>query len=310
VLYNSPITDCLFIRHFRRPTGGNVTVRDFFFHASEHSALSTRIWFTPDSRHRESGLWDRLDPAQIAAAPEWHTSGLAVVNGKDWNLIPGDTCRTVIHLVQHLGYPGDPLLRSFLGRRAYRICVSPEVLASVRPFADGPLYLIPNAIDDTLFQPQPARPPGSVLIAGAKEPGLAQTIARCFPNATLLLEWLPQEEFAHMARSHDIAVTLPGREEGFFRPALEAMACGCAVVCSDCSGNRAHCIDTITCLQPSWGDAAAHVEAIRRLLADSALRVRLQAEALEMAARHSLAAQRARFHAVLDEILSGAPFRL
>jgi GT2 family glycosyltransferase len=62
--------------------------------------------------------------------------------------------------------------------------------------------------------------------------------------------------------------------EGFCLPALEAMATGAAVVCTDAHGNRDFCVDGENCLMP-----ASRTEdvrgAIERLLADPALCERL-----------------------------------
>ena len=62
--------------------------------------------------------------------------------------------------------------------------------------------------------------------------------------------------------------------EGFCLPALEAMATGAAVVCTDAHGNRDFCDDEVNCLMPE-----ASVEsvsgAISRLLGDPQLRTKL-----------------------------------
>ncbi len=39
--------------------------------------------------------------------------------------------------------------------------------------------------------------------------------------------------------------------EGFALPPLEAMATGCAVVCTDAHGNRDFCVDGVNCLMPA-----------------------------------------------------------
>jgi len=72
--------------------------------------------------------------------------------------------------------------------------------------------------------------------------------------------------------------------EGFALPPLEAMAAGCAVVCTDAHGNRDFCVDGENCLMPEPApDAVA--AAIARLLDDRALRERLVAAGRETA-RH------------------------
>jgi len=71
--------------------------------------------------------------------------------------------------------------------------------------------------------------------------------------------------------------------EGFCLPALEAMATGGAVVCTDAHGNRDFCIDGENCLMPA-ADAAAVSAAITRLLADAGLRQQLGAAGAQTAA--------------------------
>lgn len=62
--------------------------------------------------------------------------------------------------------------------------------------------------------------------------------------------------------------------EGFALPPLEAMATGCAVVCTDAHGNRDFCVDEENCLmaEPERDSVGA---ALARVLVDSALRERL-----------------------------------
>jgi GT2 family glycosyltransferase len=62
--------------------------------------------------------------------------------------------------------------------------------------------------------------------------------------------------------------------EGFCLPALESMATGGAVVCTDAHGNRDYCTDGVNCLIPDATPGAV-AAALARLLADPELRVRL-----------------------------------
>jgi glycosyltransferase involved in cell wall biosynthesis len=89
--------------------------------------------------------------------------------------------------------------------------------------------------------------------------------------------------------------------EGFYLPALEAMASGCAVVCDDAMGNRGFCIDGETCLVVERDDVEGHVAAVERLLGDGELRQRLRRQGREVAACYSLEEERARFYRLLDE---------
>jgi GT2 family glycosyltransferase len=62
--------------------------------------------------------------------------------------------------------------------------------------------------------------------------------------------------------------------EGFCLPALEAMATGGAVVCTDAHGNRDFCVDGENCLIPAHGREAV-TAAMQSLLEDASLRERL-----------------------------------
>ncbi len=229
----------------------------------------------------------------------------------------------IIHLVQHLGYADDPELRAYLARPALRICLSEAARDAIAPYAAGPLHVIPSGVDRELFhdreraEHQPGfgttqsgpTPGATVLIWGGKAPELAAAIRERLAthgvSAGVVDGWLSRRDFADRLRRADIFVGLTQPREGFYRPALEAMACGCAVVCSDALGNRAHCIDGITCLQPPHGDAVMHAEAVLRLLTDHELAERLRGHGRTLARQFSLDVERARLHAVFGELLNG-----
>jgi hypothetical protein len=298
----------LVVRHFKRPTGGNISVRDFFRHALAHAGLETRIYFAPGSCHAGSEEWVDLPPDRVVDAPDWPSFDVVMVNGKDWRLIPDGGHRfRVIHLVQHLGYGDDPELRSYLRRPALRICLSDAVQESIAPYASGPSCVIPSGVDPALFFDDGTRQPGTVFIWGGKNPAVADGIARALESRGVRVhaaaEWLPRPVFASRLRASDVFVALPMPREGFFRPAVEAMACGCAVVCSDALGNRAHCLNMMTCLQPPHGDSDAHVDAACRLLADDRLREQLRRQGQALAKQFDLAVERRRVHRLLDDLV-------
>jgi GT2 family glycosyltransferase len=72
--------------------------------------------------------------------------------------------------------------------------------------------------------------------------------------------------------------------EGFCLPALESMATGGAVVCTDAHGNRDFCVDGENCLMPE-PDVESVSAALARLLADPELRARLGRAGIETAAQ-------------------------
>jgi GT2 family glycosyltransferase len=74
--------------------------------------------------------------------------------------------------------------------------------------------------------------------------------------------------------------------EGFCLPALESMATGGAVVCTDAHGNRDFCADGENCLIPE-SEVAAVASAIGRLLTDAELRRCLGSEGLGTASDYA-----------------------
>lgn len=85
------------------------------------------------------------------------------------------------------------------------------------------------------------------------------------------------------------------RREGFGLPMLEAMACGCPVVCTDSGGNREFCRDGDTALVRDQGDAGGLARAMKTVTDDDRLRNSL-------AVNGSTAAANYRWPAVLDKL--------
>jgi len=74
--------------------------------------------------------------------------------------------------------------------------------------------------------------------------------------------------------------------EGFCLPALEAMATGAAVVCTDAHGNRDFCVDGENCLMPASRTEDVRA-ALAKLLADPALCERLGRAGIQTAADYA-----------------------
>jgi GT2 family glycosyltransferase/glycosyltransferase involved in cell wall biosynthesis len=74
--------------------------------------------------------------------------------------------------------------------------------------------------------------------------------------------------------------------EGFCLPALESMATGGAVVCTDAHGNRDFCVDGENCLMPEASLEAVSA-ALARLLGDAELRARVGEAGIETAAEYA-----------------------
>ncbi len=302
-----PRRKVLFVRNVRYPTGGNIKVRDYFAHALAHPDIDPYIWFAPESRHADSDIWSGLPGDRIVSRCDFENYAAVCVNGKDWRLLPPSPDTRIVHFVQHGGYAADPELRGYLQRPAHRLCTSAMVREAVLPFANGPCIVVPLGIGDAFFAASTI--PDTVLILGRKQPEMARALqrmlaARGIATGLLLDGWLPRADFVRRVCEADVLVTLPSAYEGFYLPPLEGMAAGCAVVCSNATGNAGHCIAGKTCLQPPHGDATAHEAAVLRLLGDEALRAKLRAAGSQMAAAHSMQAERERFQAFMSAAIA------
>jgi glycosyltransferase involved in cell wall biosynthesis len=74
----------------------------------------------------------------------------------------------------------------------------------------------------------------------------------------------------------------PSHHEGFGYTAVEAMACGCALVTTDNGGSRDYAVDTETALVVPPGDPSGLADSAERLLRDATERTRLAAAGAEL----------------------------
>lgn len=298
----------LFRRDFRHFTGGHLKVWDYFRHAGHAEGIRREIYLTPESDGVPGNPWLNLHPPPL---PEWRPADADILflAGFDWVAVPTSIDLPVINLIQGLRHadPGDPL-REFLSRPATRICVSAEVAQAIEATGrvNGPVHVIPNGID--VGVPGPARPVRDipVLIAGAKNAPVAAELAGRLRAAGIRTECLrdmvPRERFLGLLARATVVVTLPRRREGFFLPALEAMALGAIVVCPDCTGNRSFCRDGQTALVPTY-EIEPMLASVRTALglplpeADRILRT-----ASSTAAAHSIEAERSSFLRILEHL--------
>lgn len=298
----------LFHRDFRAFTGGHLKVWDYFNHVAASPDHEPRIAFSPESK------WDKTNPwvGSTALVTDWQPqkADLLFLAGTDWRSLSGSDRanfpKPIINLIQHPRHAeAGSELRGYLKHRAVRICVSGEVADAINATGEvnGPVFAIPNGIDLHAIPETPSQRKIDILISGFKAPELAHEVHRALkekvPNIRCLTERVPRAEYLVHLNSARIAVVLPRPDEGFFLPALEAMACGTIVVCPDCVGNRGFCQDEVNCFRPDYDGDAVVAAALAAFSLAEDRHQEMRARAAETVRRHSLAAERESFLRIL-----------
>jgi glycosyltransferase involved in cell wall biosynthesis len=156
--------------------------------------------------------------------------------------------------------------------------------------------VVTQGLDLAVFRPAPARGPRArpvvgTIGSGAEAKGyadvcralallgdrlgadvlVAATETVALPAGARRLTPLDEPAMADFYHRCDVFV-FASRSEGFGLPPLEAMACGCAVITTDCGGVRDFARDAVNCLVVPPADPAALAAAIARAAGDAALR--------------------------------------
>jgi len=298
----------LFVRKFKKPSGGQFKVRDYFAHCRHHPELAPYLYFTPDSKWQSGGFWREVPEDRIVKEANLEKYDFIFLAGRDWEYVPEiPRDLRIINYIQHVKHadPGDRRFQ-YLRRPAWRICVSKEVAAAIAPFATGEISVIANGIPLELFAAAPKHE-NSVFILANKNPALGAKLFEALQprnrRVSLNVDFIAREDLARRMKTCDIFVALPNRTEGFYLPALEAMASGCAVVCSDAVGNRSFCMHEKTCLMPAFDDAEDYLQMIEKLLAPSALKETIRRRGREIAPTFSLESERKNFYVLLEKFL-------
>lgn len=273
----------------------------------------SQVYFTPESVWDQGNPWLPLKAEALSRfAPQ--AADVLFVAGMDWQpLLPvlaqKDFSRPIINLIQHVRHADPALpLYGFLQQPAIRICVSVEVQRAIEATGrvNGPVVTIPNGIDLSALMPVPwDQRDVDVLIVGGKQPQTARALAAALSDGRRIVRvaagMLRSEFIVLLARARTV-VCLPTPTEGFYLPALEAMALGCLVICPDAVGNRSFCRDGDTCLMPLTSvDALCRAVITLEQWTDAA-RAHLRQRGLMEAARHDLSDERRAFQALLNTI--------
>jgi glycosyltransferase involved in cell wall biosynthesis len=204
----------------------------------------------------------------------------------------------------HGATPWAPeLMRKALSIPLPKIIVASYLRQIIESVGRGEIAaLIHNGIDrDEYFRSFPEQRDGVGLIYSshmAKDPattlGVIENLSRAHPavpirifgadrrpseiNARIYRRYPSLEEARRIYCRSQVWVMV-SRSEGFAMPVLEAMACGCCVVATDCGGPRDMIVDGENGFLVKVGDTREIVKKIELLLADEELRRRMQDQA-------------------------------
>jgi hypothetical protein len=274
------------------------------------------VRFTPES------TWDATNPWNAAREhvldmEEEVDFDVLFLSGVDWRgMVPieerPEYRRPVINLVQHVWHacPNDPLNRHrFLPHKAIRICVGPQIAKAITRTGRvrGPVFTIPNALELDVVAAMAGTPDRDIdlLVAANKRPELGRAVAarlrRDGRTVELVDERIPRWELVKRMGRARVTVLVPNPKEGFYLPALEAMAVGTVVVCPDCIGNRSFCLPGENCFRPGY-DEDEIVAAAETALAQEPELGELRARARATAEEHDIAGERRAFLEILDRV--------
>jgi len=207
--------------------------------------------------------------------------------------------------------PWDPvLMKQALSLRVPRIAVASYLREIVASFGGGEVSaVVHNGVDCRQYYssvPESERDGVGLIYSChiAKDPETALSVVRKLREARpevpvrvfssdrrpRQLNQVPYCRYATVQQARDIysrslVWIVPSRAEGFSMPVLEAMACGCAVVATDCGGTRDIISEGENGFLAPVGDVDAIIRRVQLALDDEILRTKIRHNAKATAAR-------------------------
>jgi hypothetical protein len=257
-------------------SGGQIKVRDSFEHIRESEKFIPKVYFNPETKWFDNpgNVWlpyrnsaDMLD--------EWklRESDILFFAGVDWMVLNSNQRHSPPVPILNIAHPRhtNPTDKrnSFLQHPAIRITKSSLSKKILDEYGvNGPVYVIPDALDPSDIPAPNPHPDLDIVIVGLKNPALAKNIHRrlqwknLFRRKKLKIAVqtppkLPtRRDFLNLVNRARIAVYLPLEEkygaEGFYLPALEGMFMEKLVICPFAIGNVDFCIPDQTCIMPDY----------------------------------------------------------
>ena len=304
----------LFVRDFQMYSGGHGKVFDWFRHVGSHPGWSSALWLTPRSRRGVGNPWvdAGIEPLSGERCPVECFDALFLA-GMDWEWVQPLPGQPVINLIQSLRHADalDPRF-PYLRNPALRIAVSREIARLVTKVGCSPpqVEVVPAAIDVSALRAQALRArqvPGlpNAFVDGTKDVALGQAVANLLERngvpCTCIVTPIPRHTYLGRLARATVAILLPAAREGFYLPAMEAMAMGVPVVTCDAGGNREYLRPGVNALVVAR-EATAMADAATNLIGDVRKRGSLVAAGARIAMQFDLPCEQRLAHAVLDRV--------
>jgi hypothetical protein len=293
-------------------SGGQIKVRDYFEHLKNAEYFSPKVYFNPKT------LWFD-NPANVWASYRnskdeikvWEIgiNDILFLSGVDWMILDEKQKLSPPVPVVNIAHPRHTRTQDkrneFLKYPAIRITKSSLSKSILEKYGvNGPVFLIPDAIDPKDIPAPNLNPEIDILIVGLKNPELAKKIYKAqlflnnFRKKKLVIDvQLPPKlptrtDFLNLVNNSKTIVFLPLEEkfgsEGFYLPALEAMFMKKLVICPFAVGNIDFCIDDKTCIMPKYNFLSILFSIKKALNLTDNERERLISNASEITKNHLL----------------------
>jgi Glycosyltransferase len=197
----------------------------------------------------------------------------------------------------------------YLDKPATRICVSDALTKMTNKIqhVNGDVITIPAGTEIKelkVFAKKPKRI--DILISALKNPSMGKALKSQFEtigvNVQLLDKRMDRSSFIEYMSAAAIVVCLPNPMEGFYLPALEAMAMNALVVCPHAIGND-YCEDGINCLVPIYTEKEIFNATMKMLSLSNKEATEMRENATSTVNAHDIAFEKQSFHNLLDKIL-------
>lgn len=220
------------------------------------------------------------------------------------------------------------LMRNALQHKIPKIVVASYLIPLIREISgQETVAIVPNGVDIKEYYPEEFnnRRDGIGLIYGKELPKDPETLNEIihglrikFPGVPLYIfgngrrpKVLKRYEYTRLPSisksrenySRSMVWIIGSKSEGFSMPILEAMACGCVVVSTNCGGPRDLIVDGKNGFLVEIGDSYDIIEKTERLIRDRKMRDTMQAESFETARRFSWESTGDKFLAAVDMIV-------